>query len=652
MKKYIYLVMAVLSLGFASCSQELLPEEQLPANVEKKLVTLTVQAGTPTRLGIQEDENAVHFTWEEGDVLHVVSGTDSYTDFVLTEGAGTSRGIFTAEAGFTEGQNLQIVYSKNPDHPFQLDENGNVQIDLSGQTGQLDERYQYMYGTAKYSTEEALTATLQHLVYAIKLNLSLPSDFTGNIQQFRFFDKSYNYKSNATLMLNPTQDYADHDIKAGDLAYRNYYDSEGGYHQPYSDEDIVLNNLTAQNGQVTAYLYLMATKMILSNEDNTIDWMTADYSIFPCFTLVDEAGSQFTSIPVKDKWTENGDMYTISTNCIKLIDFANEDQADGSVESPYEIATTDQFYSLMLRTSNQLYDKNEKYYLNSHYILTSSIELDDRYPWAPIVLHEGSFDGQGYMISGHQTMAVSLSRSAIFDDIRNSTIKDLYMDADLTFETTSYYYLAAGLVAYAYNNSVIENCHIFSSLSANAQYIGGIIGQAEHTSIIACSCNGNLSFNDSSSDYGPYTGIGGIVGLIYNSVLKGCHTNPGFSILVSNVSNFCHLGGLVGASLDWGDPNQIIGCWTLPRSQTMNTQDYFMGAFLGRIENQDLVYTTNCYLPENQSHVGYGNFIGYEVDYFSGKTPTAEQIASMNAAISDTGYQYNEYGTITKVSGN
>lgn len=645
MKKYIYLVMAVLSLGFASCSQELLPEEQLPVNVEKKLVTLTVQAGSPTRLGIQEDENAVHFTWEEGDVLHVVSGTDSYTDFVLTEGAGTSRGIFTAEAGFTEGQNLQIVYSKNPDHPFQLDENGNVQIDLSGQTGQLDERYQYMYGTAKYSTEEALTATLQHLVYAIKLNLSLPSDFTGNIQQFRFLDKSYNYRSNATLMLNPTQDYADHDIKAGDLVYREYYDSEGGYHQPYSDEDIVLNNLTAQNGQVTAYLYLMATKMIHPNEDNTINWMTADYSIFPCFTLVDEAGSQFAPTPVKDNWVESGNMYMISTDCIKLVDFANEDQADGSEESPYEIANTDQFYSLMLRTSNDLRAKNGYHYSNCHYVLTSSIELDDRYPWQGIRLGNGSFDGQGYMISGNQTLAVSQNQSAIFGNINNSTIKNLTLDVNLAFDTTTYISLAGGLVAYAVD-SVIENCHNLSNLSSPAGKIGGIAGQAFQTNIIACSNTGDISFTND----GYYVSIGGIAGITSGCLIKGCHTNSGYNLLVQQ-GNF-NLGGLVGEVQDWCEANQIIGCWTLPRPQTMNTQDYFMGAFLGRVENSDLINITISYFYQNYSPVGNGGWNGSDVESFSGKTPTVEQIASMNAAISDTGYQYNEYGTITKVSGN
>ena len=157
------------------------------------------------------------------------------------------------------------------------------------------------------------------------------------------------------------------------------------------------------------------------------------------------------------------------------------DQGDGTAANPYQIATADDLKAFR--------DKVNGGATTACAILTADITLDKSETWTPIGSsknkYNGTFDGQGYTISGLNVNETGSNEAGLFGDTAQSNtspvIKNLTI-ADSSFVTARGY---AGGVA-GYGGGVFENCHTEASVTVQGgKYAGGIIGSYKGTGITA-----------------------------------------------------------------------------------------------------------------------------------------------------------------------
>ena len=139
----------------------------------------------------------------------------------------------------------------------------------------------------------------------------------------------------------------------------------------------------------------------------------------------------------------------------------------------------------------------------------------------PITLQNGTFDGQGVVITG-VTMELG-GDAALFCDIKNATIKNIVID-DSSFIVSQNIDNGSGnwaaAVACCANNSVIENIYVKDGVEiyADAGYTGGIVGgmtgSSNTVTIRSCIFAGEIT---ADSTLGKDKGYGGIIGNSNNS---------------------------------------------------------------------------------------------------------------------------------------
>ena len=185
------------------------------------------------------------------------------------------------------------------------------------------------------------------------------------------------------------------------------------------------------------------------------------------------------------------------------------------------------------------------------------------------VTYTGTFDGQGYSISGlyHFDYWSYAGNAGLFSKlgsggvIKNVTVKNSYI------ASSSY----AGAILGQNHGGLVENCHSVNTTVASAARVGGIVGDNSSGTIRSCTNQGNVKFFMVNPDlafgfsafggiagnttgtieyctnYGDIIssttigGVGGIAGQIYQGTVKNC-VNEG-DINVSGGTNF---GGITG----------------------------------------------------------------------------------------------------------
>lgn len=631
MKTRYYFESAVaVSLLLTACSQEVelpQPEETTPAQEIRIGATLGTET---TRLGMTETDEHLQLHWTETDKLLVLNpqAGNEVTTFTIDEGVGERGATFTGtpQTAYTQGQKLYAIYNQH-DNTVQFTENGDVILDISDQTGVLDERFMYMWGESSYS-DGAVNFSLKPITTILKVNLELPE---GVEELSSVCLSDFDFTTRGAFGMNSAQ-----------------YGSESG---SLTDEDLENSDKIEITGSfqktpgtniVSVYIYAFSSKRIGGwvDENGTMHYYTGTRDYSPRITASDAQGNIIvSSVLFGQKEVQAGKEYELNCPMVTPVKFANEDTAMGTAADPYQISTTDQFYSLMLKSAYNLTNAQGNSYQGCSYVLTSDIVLDNRSLWNPITLYGNTFDGQGHTISGNQTILNDYN-NAVFKEISNSTLKNLTVDASLDFgdETRD---RVGGIVAEAYG-SVIENCHNKSNLTSNANMLGGIAAYSSGSTLIGCSNSGTLNYISGRSSYGE-SYHGGLVGIAFNSVIKACYNNATF---MENNGASIYYGGLIGMD---NYETLIKGCWSY--SQLSNTHNNFIyGALLGQTNDTVL---QNCFYNESSqaAPIYTGSCSGSTVDSFSGATPTTEQIASMNAAIGDTGYQFNEDGTLRKLQG-
>lgn len=632
MKTRYYFESAVaVSLLLTACSQEVelpQPEETTPA--QEIRIGATFGSET-TRLGMTETDEHLQLHWTETDKLLVLNpqAGNEVTTFTIDEGVGEKGATFTGtpQTAYTQGQKLYAIYNQH-DNTVQFTENGDVILDISDQTGVLDERFMYMWGESSYSDGNA-SFQLKPITSILKVNLELPEG-VEELSSIRL------YNEDLTTRAAFNMDGTKYGVESGYLIEKDFGSSDrieitGSFQK------------TPGTNTVTVYIYAFSSNKIFwwEEENGTMHYYTGTRAFSShLISASDNQGNTIISSAVfNGKYLQAGKEYELNCPMVTPVKFANEDTAMGTAADPYQISTTDQFYSLMLRAAHNMTNARGNSYNGCSYVLTSDIVLDNRTLWNPINLHDNTFDGQGHTISGNQTILIGYD-SAIFGQINNCSLKNLTVDTSLDFADENRNYVG-GIVAVAYG-SVIENCHNKSNLTVNANQLGGIVAYSDGNTLIGCSNSGTLNYISGRASY-EESRIGGLIGYSWNCIMKACYNNATF---MENNGAWSCFGGLIGHD---EYETQITGCWSY--SQLSNTHNNFIyGALLGQANDTVL---QNCFYNESSQAdpIYTGSCSGSTVDSFSGSTPTAEQIASMNAAIGDTGYQFNEDGTLRKLQG-
>lgn len=219
------------------------------------------------------------------------------------------------------------------------------------------------------------------------------------------------------------------------------------------------------------------------------------------------------------------------------------DQGDGTAANPYQIATADDLKAFR--------DKVNDGATTACAILTANITLDKSETWTPIGSsknkYNGTFDGQGYTISGLNVNETGSNEAGLFGDTAQSNtspvIKNLTI-ADSSFVTARGY---AGGVA-GYGGGVFKNCHTEASVTVQGKKCaGGIIGSYKGTGITAelsmIQCSNRATVKEVDG-YGGFAG--GLIGQAEHPLKLENSFNAG--VVSSKPSSQTPVvGGLVGS---------------------------------------------------------------------------------------------------------
>ena len=275
--------------------------------------------------------------------------------------------------------------------------------------------------------------------------------------------------------------------------------------------------------------------------------------------------------------------------------------------------------------------------LNKHYRLGSNVDLTAYLAvggagyskwgtagWLPVGAYStpftGSFDGNGYKITGLRIDRSNTGYVGLFGYINGATIRNLGVEiASAGVKGSSD---TGGLVGWS-NNSSISNCFSTGNVSGGFS-VGGLVGYLYNSNATKCYATGNIS--------GHYY-IGGLVGQQYNSGYSGAITScyaRGNVIVDSEKA-----GGLVGQQNSSSNSSSAItNCYA-----TGNVSGLVSGGLVGEqyaLSNNGVNTITNSYATGNAS--GYnliGGLVGRQYAYNGGSNKITNCYATGNTICSN-----------------
>lgn len=637
MKKLIFFVAIALTAMCSGCSEQNdvleLPDTQLlPGHAIRISASMTGQ----TRLGIEDTGKQLVYAWEDVDSLRVYSASnpkgttfhiEASSDRVLSNMASF---VGTPEFAFQEGEPLYAVFDGSGN--YSLDEEGNLQVHLEGQTGCLDKRYQYLFGEAVYHEGEAVDFALRHVVTMMKLRIALPEGVTS-VQQI-CLGASSTVPLSSRLVLSQSPSDFQGTFSRGSLVY--------------TDTDQQTSGLTLQgdfqpdaDGWLTLYCYLSPAKRYYSGENKYLDcWFE------PNLYLADADRHSYVSAQaVAEKAIEAGKTYQVTTSLYPLVDFDNETEADaGTAAKPYRLSTVDQLYSWMYRCNFNLSNEQGTPYNGCCYQLANDVVFQDERPWSGVQYGKATFDGNGFALKGCITFGAN-DAPAIFSSLSSSTIANLTLSFDQV--TTAENWGNFGLLAMSVYSSTLIGCanHTDLNYRVGSLQMSGLVANARYSRIYFCSNTGNLT----CSSY--VRRMGGVVGESYRTEVIGCY-NTGKLTVGNPSSRTINIGGVAGYM--YGQ-STLVNCWSRTAVTIDNmVYDDQLSADGNPINVGGLVGWLDGTLKDSfwQEGIGEaaasGNVLGCAT--FPGEIPSAEQIATLNRGVIPLGWKFTDQATLEPVT--
>ena len=196
-------------------------------------------------------------------------------------------------------------------------------------------------------------------------------------------------------------------------------------------------------------------------------------------------------------------------------------------------------------------------YEGQYVCLVNDITLNINEEWEPIGIYpndspspdspnnipfKGTFDGCGYEINGIFINSNEKVK-ALFSFIENATIKNLKIGNNCKI---SGYLGTAGVVGYAYNQSIIHNCSNYANISGNTS-TGGIVGILVNSTITNSYNVASISGNNN---------IGGIAGYVTsNSNISNCYNTGeinGNENYIGGISGYTYINSTIATSYNSG----------------------------------------------------------------------------------------------------
>ena len=282
--------------------------------------------------------------------------------------------------------------------------------------------------------------------------------------------------------------------------------------------------------------------------------------------------------------------------------------------------------------------------LSAYYYLTTDIILSGENNWTPIGTSSapftGTFNGNGYTISGINRTNVSTGYFGFIGVMNNASVTRLHVVVNFT-RSNAYDYRMGGIAAVALGNSVISECYVKGSIKAtdgtfstNTNAVGGIVGftngNASYVTIRDCYNLANLQASGSDNWFNgsrATKNAGGIAGLIENTLVINCY-NIG-SITTVRGGNAVNVGGIVGWTIN---TNCIWNCYTLNVSGVslignISTTTYTDASNDGSIPPRSSAQESGV-KSDQMMRPSLNDAIGNNSIYFTGTTSALNKIIS------------------------
>lgn len=225
-------------------------------------------------------------------------------------------------------------------------------------------------------------------------------------------------------------------------------------------------------------------------------------------------------------------------------------------------------------------------------VLTADIELSGE-TWTPIgsesTLYTGTFDGQGYTISG-MTIENAESYSGLFGNV-TGTVRDFTVTGSITItgdETVAKVGGAVGSLGTASAGGTVSGVisGVDITVSAGNDHIGGVVGSMPENSsptVESCVYTGNITVTVEAGS------VAGVVGYIRTGTIQNCANQGGISI---NTGGNGSVGGILGYCNN--GKIYIRNCYNSGSIAAEGTAN--VGAIVGQNKKTQATVSNCCYL--------------------------------------------------------
>ncbi len=272
----------------------------------------------------------------------------------------------------------------------------------------------------------------------------------------------------------------------------------------------------------------------------------------------------------------------------------------GTEADPYQIATPEQFIKFC-RETYKTTGRDTIYYEGVYFKQTADLDFSAAYANVLRVgvggFFSGTYDGGNFAIKGLKQVVSNDNEVdsthigiAPFANIVNATIKNVVLEdveVDMEYPNMIHSSIRGGMLVYAPQNSVIENCSVSGNISLTVGgedlsiFIGGIAGIVVDTEINNCRTEGtaNVKYNvkGGTAESENFSSVGGIVAEAVDATKI---MNSVSTLSINNEAEDASEGFLFvrsGGMATWaGDENtQIVNCAHIaPLSAVSKTADF------------------------------------------------------------------------------
>lgn len=617
-KKYFSLLCLVTTLIGYSCSDDMdLQPENTPVVGESRTVRIAASLQDDgSRLGYKVTDSSVEISWDLRDTLKVINATTNEMAFFAladTSFSGKSYGVFegTFANGCEDGDSLHVLYHNGlVETSFNTD--GNLDISLKEQNGQLNQDYQLMFGKTAYTSDKAVGVDLRHLVSIFEI--SIPT--TKTLKKLSLNDERLSSK--ATLVLGNSPANYNGSFEVGDMIHCNNDDFiENADGERFRNDNHIITaegTFVPKNDTVTVYCYVLPTKRYDQGSEEYSDYNECEFS-FKAEVDGEENVEYVNSNYYEPRGISQGEVYSLTTGIFSLVDF---EAGDGTANNPYIITNMNQLYTFNWLGSNELKNEAGQQYNHLCYKLANDIELDGSVYWRGIHYSKGTFDGDNHIISGKK-------ENWFFDGISDGAkVMNLKLNVQVTIKKTGRDSFGVLSSSARDEGTEIINCHNLGDIDVDFynSFAGALIGNFEWgAKIIGCSNIGNLTVT------GPEA-VGGMVGRISTGAsMEACYST-GTITVTDGFYETIYVGGLSG-TIAHNEPEEY-------RGKTKMTSCW-----------EDMEFDVKKYSDNISAITAYGEegkdwFSCYKVDI----VPTDSLIAVMNASMTNKMYEFAADGTI------